>query len=302
MTVTVSETMVDQSLYPFRSQFLTVAGHRLHYINEGTGDPVIMLHGNPTWSFYYRNLAKDLRSNFNIIAPDHIGCGLSDKPGAADYQFTLSQRVSDLGQFIDHLDIDKKITLVLHDWGGMIGMAYAVNNPEKIGRLIISNTAAFHLPSEKRFPFVLRLFRDSPMNKVLALGLNAFAKGAAKFCCCRQPMSSAIRKAYLAPYNSWHNRRAILNFIRDIPLTEIDPSYAVVTETQNRLDQFKHTPTLILWGAKDFIFDDHFLEKWRSYLPQAEVHRFETAGHYLMEDAYDEVYPLITRFLTQNPI
>ncbi|MBU2511978.1 alpha/beta fold hydrolase [bacterium] len=294
--------MVNRSLYPFKSHFIDVKGFRYHYIDEGTGEPVIMLHGNPTWSFYYRNLAKALRTEYHIIVPDHIGCGLSDKPDEEKYSFTLERRIEDLEQLINHLGFKEKITLILHDWGGMIGMAYAARNPEKISRLVISNTAAFHLPKNKPFPLVLKLCRDFSLSSFLVLRLNAFARGAAKFCCTRKPMASEVRKEYLSPYNNRHNRLALLKFIKDIPLKESDPSYHIVTETQRNLKQFMKVPTLILWGAKDFIFDDHFLAKWKEFLPDATVHRFSDAGHYLLEDAHEEVIPLVRNFLERNPI
>lgn len=294
--------MVNKSLYPFKSHFINVRGLRYHYINEGKGEPVIMLHGNPTWSFYYRNLVKALRNNYQVVVPDHMGCGLSDRPTIKEYKFTLKQRIEDLEQLVNHLGISKKVTLVLHDWGGMIGMAFAARNPKKISRLVITNTAAFHLPEKKPFPKVLRICRDSSFASFLVLGLNGFSRGAARFCCYRRPMPKNIKKEYLSPYNSWHNRLAILKFIKDIPLKKTDPSYEIVTTTQNSLTKFIKTPTLILWGTKDFIFDNHFLTKWKAYLPQAKIHCFDDAGHYLMEDAEEEVIPLIKDFLELNPI
>jgi cis-3-alkyl-4-acyloxetan-2-one decarboxylase len=294
--------MIDQLLYPFKSHFLNIKGLKYHYINEGKGDPIVMVHGNPTWSFYYRNLISALKDEYHVIAPDHIGCGLSEKPKEEAYPFTLKRRIEDLEQLIDHLEITKKITLVLHDWGGMIGMAFAVRNPEKIKRLVVSNTAAFHLPENKKFPFLLKLCRDYPISAFLVRGLNAFSRGAVRLCCCRQRMDKKIKKGYLAPYNNWHNRLAVYKFVKDIPLVPSDSSFDIVTFTQNNLSKFKDIPTLILWGAKDFVFDDHFLRKWEGFFPHANVHRFSDAGHYLMEDAHEEIIPLVEQFLQSNPI
>src|SRR5205823_3246531 len=111
--------------------------------------PVVMLHGNPTWSFYYRNLVLSLRDSYRTIVPDHIGCGLSDKPDDSRYRYTLESRVTDLEALLEHLGVTCDITLVVHDWGGMIGLAYAVRHPERIRRLVILNTGAFHLPRTK---------------------------------------------------------------------------------------------------------------------------------------------------------
>lgn len=294
--------MVSQLLYPFKSHFLNIRGLKYHYIDEGEGDPVLMLHGNPTWSFYYRHLISALKDDYRVIAPDHIGCGLSDKPGENAYPFTLKRRIEDLEQLVDHLNFDRKITLVLHDWGGMIGMAFAVRNPEKISRLIITNTAAFHLPEDKSVPFVLRLCRDYKIGAFLVRGLNAFSRGAVRLCCHRHRMPEDIRQAYLAPYNNWHNRLAVLKFVQGIPLIASDDGYDIVTNTQNNLSKFLTIPSLVLWGAKDFVFDDHFLAKWQQYLPQASVHRFNDAGHYLLEDAHEEIVPMVKQFLISNPI
>ncbi len=116
-------------LYPFRGHFLDLQGIRLHYLDEGRGEPVVMVHGNPTWSFYYRELVKALRDDYRVVVPDHVGCGLSDKPDDDRYDYTLDRRVADLEALLDHLGLTSDLTLVLHDWGGMIGMAYASRHP-----------------------------------------------------------------------------------------------------------------------------------------------------------------------------
>ena len=136
-------------------------GLKLHYIDEGSGEPIVMVHGNPTWSFYYRHLIDSLRDSYRVIVPDHIGCGLSDKPDDSRYRYTLSSRVDDLERLLDHLGLDRDLTLIMHDWGGMIGMAYAARHPERIARLVVSNTAAFHKPASKPMPRALTICRDS---------------------------------------------------------------------------------------------------------------------------------------------
>ena len=133
-------------LYPFTSHYIGVSGLKYHYIDEGQGEPIVMVHGNPTWSFYYRELIKALSGSYRCIASDHIGCGLSDKPDVTDYDYRLRSRVDDLDKLSNTVTAGEKITLVLHDWGGMIGMAYALRHPEKIARLVVMNTAAFLPP------------------------------------------------------------------------------------------------------------------------------------------------------------
>jgi haloalkane dehalogenase len=289
-------------LYPFQAHFLDLGGIRCHYLDEGTGEPVVMLHGNPTWSFYFRNLVRDLRDAYRTIALDHIGCGLSDKPGDTRYPYTLARRVEDLETLLDGLQIKSDITLVVHDWGGMIGMAYATRHTERIARLVILTTAAFHMPAAKRLPWQLSLCRGKLLGPLLVRGLNAFCRGAARSCCTRRPMPEDVRQAYLAPYDSWANRIAVLRFVQDIPLTPGDPSYSLVTEVQNRLERLRDVPMLVCWGMRDFVFDRHFLDEWQSRFPRAEVHRFADAGHYVLEDAGDEIVPLVRRFLLAHEV
>ena len=175
------------------THFVDIHGFRLHFIDEGAGDPVVMLHGNPTWSFYYRNLASVLRDNYRVIVPDHIGCGLSDKPDARQYPYTLKRRVQDLDDLLEHLGVRENITLVLHDWGGMIGMAWAHRQPERVKRLVVLNTAAFHMPRGKRLPWSLYLCRNPLIGPFLVRGLNAFSRAAVRWCVTRQPLSPEAR-------------------------------------------------------------------------------------------------------------
>ncbi len=288
---------VSQELYPFTGKFITLkSGARLHYLDEGGGKPVVMIHGNPSWSFYYRNLALALRDGRRVIAPDHIGCGLSDKPGDDRYEYTLRSRVDDLEFLLDSLGVKEHITLVVHDWGGMIGLAYAARHPERIEKLVLLNTGAFLLPAGKSFPAALRLCR-TPLGAALIRGFNAFVRGAAWVGCKRRRMSRELRNAYAAPYNSWASRIATLRFVEDIPLSPGDRAYPLVKETQEKLNSLSALPTLICWGLKDFVFDRHFLEEWKRRFPGAELHSFPDCGHYILEDAREEVIPLIKRFI-----
>lgn len=286
--------------YAFADHFFNLDGLRYHYWDEGQGAPVVMLHGNPTWCFYYRKLVAALRPTHRCLVPDHIGCGLSDKPNSSKYQYTLSRRVDDLERWLDHLGISENITLVVHDWGGMIGMTYATRHPERIKRLVILNTAAFHLPRTKKFPWLLWLAGKSPVSEFLVRGLNAFCIGAAFTSTTRRPLPSNVRRAFLAPYDSWVNRVAVHRFVKDIPLATADPAYATVSATEARLPLLADKPMLICWGLKDFIFDKHFLAEWQRRFPNAEVHPFSDAGHYLLEDAGEEVAGLVRKFVASD--
>jgi len=285
------------ALFPFRSHYLDRDGVRMHYIEEGWGEPVVMLHGNPTWSFMYRDLVLALKESYRCIAPDHIGMGLSDKPGDDRYDYTLESRVHDLEALLDHLHVRDNITLVLHDWGGMIGAAYAVRHPHRIQRLVVLNSAAFLPPVGKKLPWQLVLARNRVLGGLLVRGLNAFVLGAAHRCCSRRVMPPEVRQAYAAPYDSWDNRIAVHRFVQDIPTGPWDRSYPLVRVTMDALHRLKDKPALIVWGMKDFVFDHDFLAEWVRRFPGAEVERIPQAGHFILEDAPEIAIPRIARFL-----
>ena len=287
-------------LYPFTSHFIKINGLNYHFLDQGSGDPVVMLHGNPTWSFYFRELIKGLSPEFRAIVPDHIGCGLSDKPGIHRYDYRLKSRVDDVEMLLEELGVNQNITLVLHDWGGMIGMAYAVRYPERIHRLVVMNTAAFLIPDGKPLPIRLRLIRNiKPFATLAVLGFNIFAVGALSMASFKG-LSGDVKSGLVAPYNSWHNRIATLKFVQDIPVREKDPSYGLVKHVENNLQRLNHVPMLILWGEHDFVFDMDFLSKWRCRFPYAKVEIFKDAGHYVLEDAADRIVPMVKNFLTSD--
>lgn len=295
---------IAPELYPFTGRrFDRGDGIRLHYLDEGPeeGEPIVFVHGNPTWSIHFRAPVLALRDRRRCIAIDHVGCGLSDKPGDDRYRYTLASRVDDLDRLIAHaVPGPRRLTLVAHDWGGMIATAWATANPERVARIALMNTAGFHLPKSKAFPPALGLVR-TPVGALLVRGLNAFALTASHVCTTERRMPRVLRHAYRAPYASWDERIATLRFVEDIPLAPEDPSYAVVSRTQERLPALARTPMLLAWGMRDFVFDHHFLDEWVRRFPHAEVHRFPRAGHYLLEDEPDAVVAHLSRFLDSTP-
>ncbi|MDQ3263754.1 MAG: alpha/beta fold hydrolase [Myxococcota bacterium] len=293
---------MSPAVYPFQGQFFDRGGLRLHYLDEGVGDPVVMVHGNPTWSLYFRSLVTALRPGYRVIVPDHIGLGLSDKPGDDRYRYRLESRVDDLAALLEHLGIVRNVTLVMHDWGAMIGMGYAHRHPDRIARLVVMNGAAFHLPRGMRVPLVMRLARDTPLGPLAVRGFNAFARVSTRLGTRRRPLSREVREAYCAPYDSWANRIATVRFVQDVPLSPGDPSYALVSGIEEGLEQFRNTPALFCWAERDFVFPLKVLDHWRSYWPQAEVLRLPGCGHYVLEDAPEEIGQAIQTFLTAHPL
>ena len=288
----------QSELYPFHGRTFDRSGIRLRFLDEGQGSPVVMLHGNPTWSFYYRNLVLALRSTHRCIVPDHIGCGLSDKPPLSQYDYSLKSRIDDVEALLDSLNLREPITLIVHDWGGMIGMGYATRHPDRIRRIVAINTGCGHLPKSKRFPWSLWLGRNTWLGKWLILKQNAFCKLAAKWCVTRKPLSPEVREMYLKPYDTPANRIAVLKFVQTIPLCKTDPGYDIVSGVEAALPQFHATPTLLLWGLRDFVFDRHFLADWQRHFPHAETHTWPDCSHYLLEDATQEAIAKIQAFLS----
>ncbi|KRD73462.1 alpha/beta hydrolase [Lysobacter sp. Root983] len=290
--------------YPFQPQRFEVRpGIAMSYLDQGPkdGEVVVMLHGNPSWSYYWRKLVLGLRDRYRCIVPDHVGMGLSDKPRDDRYTYTLQSRIDDVERLLQYLRIDGPITLAVHDWGGGIGFGWGLKHSDQIKRLVITNTGAFPLPSAKPLPKRLRLGRDSAIGTGLIRGLNAFAGSAARVGVV-SPMPRAVRRAYLAPYDSWANRIATSRFVQDIPLAEGDAAWPLVQAMGRKLPEYADRPAFIGWGLRDFVFDHHFLKGFTDALPQAQVHAFEDAGHYVLEDKAALLVPEIRAFLDGHPI
>jgi len=295
--------------YPFVPRRTEVRpGIALSYLDEGPreGEVVVMLHGNPSWSYYWRHLVLGLRDRYRCIVPDHVGMGLSDKPDDARdasprYDYTLRSRVEDVTTLLDRLGITGPVTLAVHDWGGMIGMGWALSHTPQVRRLVVLNTATFPLPAAKPMPRALSFGRDSVLGAFAIRGFNAFAAIASHIGVARR-MAPAVRRAYVAPYDSWAHRIATLRFVQDIPLGEGDPAWSLVEEAGRHLHGFADRPTFIGWGLRDFVFDRHCLDMFVAALPGAEVHAFDDADHYVLEDKHEALVPMIRAFLERHPL
>ena len=290
--------------YPFTPhQFEVRPGLSMSYLDEGPreGEVIVMLHGNPSWSYYWRHLVLGLRDRYRCIVPDHVGMGLSDKPGDDRYSYTLQSRIDDLDALLKHLRIDGPVTLAVHDWGGMIGFGWALRDPSRVKRLVITNTAAFPLPMDKRFPKRLAMGRDSRIGGWLIRRFNLFARGAARFGTERK-LPRDVRAAYAGVYHGWDQAISTLRFMQDIPLGEGDAAWPLLKATEAALPGYADRPAFIGWGLRDFVFDRHFLAGFRSALPQAEVRAFDDAGHYVLEDKHEVLVPAVRGFLDTHPL
>lgn len=284
--------------YPFENHYWkTLDGHRYHYIDEGPKDkdPIIMVHGNPTWSFFYRNLIKELSKSRRVIAVDHIGCGLSEKP--QDYDYTLENHIKNLDGLLSALFQSRKnqksfIDLIVHDWGGAIGMGFATRHPDWIRKSVIMNTAAF---TDINIPKRIGVCKLPIVGEKLVRYFNAFA-WPATFMAVRKPMANDIKKSYLYPYNNYKNRIATARFVKDIPMGQDHPTWNTLKEVENNLSKITG-PKLLLWGEKDFCFSPHFFKRWQKIFPENTSVMLKDAGHYLLEDEPEKTQMHITEFL-----
>jgi cis-3-alkyl-4-acyloxetan-2-one decarboxylase len=258
----------------------------MHYLDEGPRDApvVLMVHGNPSWSFYWRRLVAALSSTHRVIVPDHVGMGLSDRPQRWPYR--LADHVDNLTKLVDHLGV-RRFSLAVHDWGGAIGMGLATERPDALVSSIVTNTAAFR---SRDIPPSIASVRIPVFGRVAVLRFNAFA-GAATFRGVERRMDDATKRGFLAPYGNPHDRIATLRFVEDIPLRAAHPSYARLQRIEERLPLLADKPMLLLWGERDFCFTPKFRARWQQLFPRAEVRAYDDVGHYVMEDAHERVVP-----------
>ena len=284
-------------------RFQVRPGLSMSYLDEGPrdGDVVVMVHGNPSWSYYWRTLVAGLSDRYRCIVPDHIGMGLSDKPSDDRYAYTLQSRVDDLDALLAHLGITGPVTLAVHDWGGMIGFGWALSHHAQVKRLVVLNTAAFPMPAAKKMPWQIALGRHWKVGEWIIRTFNAFSAGASRLGVERK-MPADVRRAYVSPYDSYANRISTIRFMQDIPLSPADKAWPLLERAGKALPSFADRPAFIGWGLRDFVFDHHFLSEFKAALPQAQVHAFEDAGHYVLEDKHEVLVPEIRAFLDAHPL
>ncbi len=280
--------------YPFAPQtFITPSGARMSYLDEGPrcDEAVLMLHGNPTWSFYYRHAVRTLAARHRCIVPDHIGMGLSEKP--QDYTYTLATRIADIDALVVALGL-KRVHLIVHDWGGAVGFGFATRHPEQVGRIAVLNTAAFRA---ERIPARIALCKTQFPGTVLVRGLNGFAWPATWMAMRRTNLTPAEKRGFLFPFGSWAERVAVDAFVKDIPSHAGHVSQATLLGIEEALRRLADHPISLIWGGADFCFDDRIFARWIGIYPDAEKHYLKGAGHYVLEDARDEVLALLGSFL-----
>lgn len=291
------DSKILQKHYPFKNNYFELKNGnsviKMHYVDEGRGEPVIMLHGNPTWSFYYRHLIKTLSPFMRCLAIDHVGCGLSDKP--QNYDYCLKNHIQNVIDWMDSLQIGR-FHLIVHDWGGAIGMGVAIRWPARVKTLTILNSAAYLSES---IPLAISMCRFPVLGTIAVKYMNLFAK-TASLICAKNGLSNEVKNCYLLPYNSPKNRVAINAFVKDIPMHTNHPSYNTLANIEDNLWILNNKPILMLWGMRDFCFNKKFLTEWQNYFNKARTIKYENAGHYILEDEKDSANLEIKKFLAAN--
>ena len=282
-----------KALYPFEVREYPTADGVMRFVDHGPkdGSTVLLLHGNPSWSFLWRNLALKLgKAGFRVIVPDHLGMGLSDRPSKL---LRLEDRISAIHGLVDFLGL-KKFDIGVHDWGGAIGLGLAGRMPERIGKILITNTGAFlsdNIPKRIavcRLPFIGRFIVEK---------FNAFARPAT-WMAVQRPMNKSVKAGFLFPYQSLKSRKAVADFVADIPMESNHPTRPVLAQVSERLDLLKDKRVMILWGLQDFCFDQTFLSEFERRFPHAQKLIFSEAGHYVLEDAGDAAIDSAVQFFS----
>lgn len=284
--------------FPFRPHSLGFNGWSLHYVDEGAGEPVLLLHGDPTWGYLYRQFIPAISREHRCIVPDHMGMGKSDVP-REPYPYRLRHHIANLEALILRLDLSN-ITLVAHDWGGPVGLGVAVCHPRRIRRLVLMNTWVSASWPGGPLPRLLEVIRSERGEKFV-LEKNGYLDPALLGTTHRpENLTPQVMEAYRAPFPTPESRLALLCWSRDIPVVNTDESYADMKRIEDGLSAFQQTPTLLVWGMQDPVLTPAVLKMWQEVFPQATTREIEDASHFLQEDAPDQVVECIVRFLRQE--
>lgn len=288
----MNPTWLDRNEYPFAPHWVDVDGGRIHYVDEGSGETILFVHGTPTWSFLYRHLIKALGVHHRCVAPDNLGFGLSDKPVDVDYRPASQARR--LAAVIDRLGL-RDLTLVLHDFGGPIGLSYAIEHPANVMKIVLFNTWMWSFDGDRRFQWVGRMLGSplaSPLYRWLGLSVrlvwrHAVSRGGA--------YSRDAHRQYVAAADDPGTRHATWIYAR-----EVLGSSDWYDGLWRRRDRIRKIPALLIWGMKDPAFA-RFLPRWRTVFDGAEVVELADSGHAPPEERPQSVLPVLARFLQAAP-
>lgn len=283
---------LDQKEYPFAAKYFSTEGHRLHYIDEGSGETLLFVHGTPSWSFDFRHLVKALSKQYRCIAIDHIGFGLSDKP--EHYNYSTLQHSKTLSYFIDYLQL-KEITLIAHDFGGPIGMNSALEKPERFKRIIILNSWLWSSENEPAFIKIKKVLK-SPLLPFLYRYLNFSPRYLLPSSFGAHKLPKALLKQYTSPFANKRERNGTVAFAHS--LLNDQAWFESLWEQRSKL---KHLPMLLIWGMKDLFVSPSYLAKWQNGFPHATTVQLNTCGHFPQEEEHEKTITAIQYWLSNNP-
>jgi haloalkane dehalogenase len=286
---TARPTWVPDRLYPFESHYAQIDGAQVHYVDEGSGPPLLLLHGNPTWSFLYREIIKGLRERFRCIALDYPGFGLSR--AAPGYGFTPAEHAKVVEQLVVQLDL-QGMTMMVQDWGGPIGFAVATRNPERFAAFVIGNTWAW--PKADPGTQIFSRFMGGPIGGYLILQRNFFVEKVMPSSSKRKKIPAEVMDAYRGPFPTPESRRPVHVFPR-----EILASRPFLAEIERGLPALRDRPALIVWPTKDVAFREPERRRWESTFPDHRTVIVEGAGHYIQEEAPEEIVAAIRDWSTR---
>jgi haloalkane dehalogenase len=282
---------VPQDLYPFADRYLEAAGARVHYVDEGSGPTLLLLHGNPTWSFLYRNVIKGLSDRFRCVAPDHPGFGLSTAP--AGYGFTPAEHAEVLERFVLELDL-RDVTLMVQDWGGPIGFTVATRQADRFARFVIGNTWAW--PKSDPGTQLFSRFLGGAIGRRLILGRNFFVETLLPGGTRERKLPDDVMNAYRGPFPDQRSRVPAWVFPR-----EILRSRPWLAQIERALPTVTDRPALLVWPTKDVAFRSPERKRWERLFPDHRTVVLEGARHYIQEDAPDEIVAAIRDWVPASP-
>ena len=281
---------VPDELYPFESRYADLGGSLVHYLDEGTGPPLLLLHGNPTWSFLYRDIITGLRDRYRCMAVDYPGFGLSSP--APGYRFTPAEHAGVVEQLVEGLGLSE-VTMMVQDWGGPIRFAVATRHPERFAAFVIGNTWAWPKsdPGTQLFSRLL----GGPIGRRLMANRNFFVEKALPGGVNRVTLPEAVMNAYRGPFPTPASRVPTAVFPR-----EILDSRPFLAEIEQRLPQLSDRPALLVWPTKDVAFRDRERKRWEQLFPDHQTVVLEGAGNYIQEDAAEEIVTAIRNWPAQR--
>ena len=281
---------LDRGQYPFKTRTIALTDGNLSYVDEGSGEALLFVHGTPTWSFEYRHLIKNLAKRYRCIAPDHLGFGLSGRP--AGFAYSPEAHAVVLREFVDRLGLER-FTLIVHDFGGPIGLPLAVDQPSRVARVIVMNTWAWPLDDDPKMARGARLIGGA-IGRFLYRHANASLKVIMPSAYGdKSKLTAAIHAQYL---NVFRERDARVQVLHTLAKSLLG-SRAHYQLLLDRIGALRRMPVLIIWGMKDSAFQPYQLDRWRSLLPNAVVEPIAGAGHWPHEEEPAAVIAAMERFL-----